>query len=101
MKVDDALVDKLAKLAKLEFGPEEKSAIRTDLERMLDFAEQLNEVDTEGTAPLIHVNPEKNIFRPDEVSESLTQAEALKNAPDHDSYYFKVPKVVENPDQKG
>jgi len=99
MKVDEALVDKLAKLSRLEFDAEEKSAIRKDLERMLNFAEQLNEVDTDGVEPLIHVNPEKNVFRPDEVTESLTQAEALKNAPNHDSYYFKVPKVVENPDK--
>lgn len=99
MKVDDALVDKLAKLSRLEFDAEEKKAIIKDLGRMLDFAEQLNEVDTTGVEPLIHVNPEKNVFRPDEVTESLTQAEALKNAPNHDSYYFKVPKVVENPEK--
>lgn len=99
MKVDNALVDKLAKLARLSFNDEKKDAIRKDLDRMLAFAEQLNEVDTDGIAPLIHINPEKNVLRVDQVTESLTQAQALRNAPQHDTYYFKVPKVVENKDQ--
>ncbi len=98
MKVNDALIDKLASLAKLEFSAAEKEGIKGDLERMLDFVEQLNELDTEGVEPLIHVNTEKNVLRVDAVTESLTQADALKNAPNHDSFYFKVPKVVENKD---
>jgi aspartyl-tRNA(Asn)/glutamyl-tRNA(Gln) amidotransferase subunit C len=99
MKVADQLVDKLARLSMLEFDSGEKAAIKKDLERMLDFVEKLNEVDTTGVEPLIFVNPETNVFRPDEVTESLTQAQALKNAPKHDSFYFKVPKVVDNPDK--
>lgn len=98
MKADEALIDKLAKLARLEFNPEEKSAIKNDLDRMFAFVEQLDEVNTDGVEPLIHVNPQTNVFRPDAVSESLTQKEALKNAPQHDTFYFKVPKVVENKD---
>ncbi len=98
MKADEALIDKLAKLARLEFNPEEKSAIKNDLDRMFAFVEQLDEVNTEGVEPLIHVNPQTNVFRPDVVSEALTQKEALKNAPQHDTFYFKVPKVVENKD---
>jgi aspartyl-tRNA(Asn)/glutamyl-tRNA(Gln) amidotransferase subunit C len=99
MKVDDQLIDKLARLSMLEFESEEKAAIKKDLERMLNFVEKLNEVDTKGVEPLIFVNGETNVFRPDAVTEVLTQAQALKNAPKHDSFYFKVPKVVENPDK--
>ena len=99
MKVDDALVNKLAKLSRLEFSKEEKEAIKEDLKKMIDFVEQLNDVDTEGVEPLIHVNPEKNVFRSDEVTQRLSQKEALKNAPSHDGFYFKVPKVVDNPDK--
>lgn len=98
MKVDDVLIDKLANLSKLEFSPEEKTGIKKDMDRMLAFLEQLNEVNTDGVEPLIHVNPEKNIYRADKITEELSQADALKNAPDHDSFYFKVPKVVENKD---
>ncbi len=100
MKVDDALIDKLANLSKLEFEAADKEAIKGDLERMLDFVEKLDEVDTDGIEPLIHVNPEINVYRPDKVTEHLTQAEALKNGPEHDSFYFKVPKVVENKDEE-
>lgn len=100
MKVNDALIDKLAGLAKLEFDEEAKAAIKKDLSRMLDFVEQLNEVNTEGIEPLIHVNEETDRLRDDEVTEKLSQKDALKNAPLHDGYYFKVPKVVENPDEK-
>jgi|SRR5690554_1314891 len=98
MKVDDALIDKLANLSKLEFSSEEKVGIKKDVDRMLVFIEQLNAVNTDGVEPLIHVNPEKNIYRADKITEQLSQADALKNGPDHDSFYFKVPKVVENKD---
>jgi aspartyl-tRNA(Asn)/glutamyl-tRNA(Gln) amidotransferase subunit C len=99
MKVTDDLIDKLAKLNKLEFDADEKARIKTDLERMLDFVEQLNSLDTNGVEPLIHISDEVNVLRPDVVTESLTQAQALQNAPHHDAFYFKVPKVVENPDK--
>ena len=99
MDVNQELIDKLAKLSRLDFDSEEKAAIQKDLERMLEFVEKLNEVDTEGISPLLHINPEKNVLREDEVTEQLDQKTALKNAPDHDSFYFKVPKVVENKDK--
>jgi aspartyl-tRNA(Asn)/glutamyl-tRNA(Gln) amidotransferase subunit C len=99
MKVDDALVEKLSKLSRLEFSDEAKENIKEDLKKMIDFVEHLNDVDTDGIEPLIHVNPEKNIFRADEVTQKLSQKEALKNAPSHDDFYFKVPKVVDNPDR--
>ncbi len=94
MNVDDKLIDRLSNLSKLEFGTEEKERIKSDLVKMLDFVAALQEVDTDGVEPLIYVNPEVNVYRADEVTESLDQKEALKNAPDHDSFYFKVPKVV-------
>ncbi len=100
MIVDNALIDKLANLSKLEFDEESKEGIKKDLTRMLAFVEQLNGLDTDGVEPLIHVNEETNKFREDVVSEELSQKEALKNAPEHNGFYFKVPKVVENPDQK-
>lgn len=99
MNVDDKLIAKLSDLTKLDFNADEKEAIKGDLDRMLVFVESLNEVDTEGVEPLIYVNPEVNVYRPDAVSESLDQKEALKNAPNHDSFYFKVPKVIDNPEQ--
>jgi len=94
MSVDLKAVDKIAALAKLEFDAEAKEGIKTDLNKMLDFVNQLNEIDTEGVAPLIYMLDEQPALREDIVKEHTPQKEALKNAPNKDSDYFKVPKVI-------
>jgi aspartyl-tRNA(Asn)/glutamyl-tRNA(Gln) amidotransferase subunit C len=94
MEVNDALVDKLANLARLQFDAAEKEGIKTDLQRMIQFVEKLNELDTSGIAPLLHMSEEVNILRDDEVKGSVNRTEGLKNAPVHDEQFFKVPKVI-------
>ena len=94
MEVNDALVDKLAHLARLKFNEEEKQEIKTDLQRMIIFVEKLNELDLENVEPLLHVSGEINVLREDEVGGSISRSEALKNAPLHDEQFFKVPKVI-------
>lgn len=94
MNIDDKLVDKIASLSKLEFEGEEKEAIKNDLNRMLDFIENLQSVPTEGVEPLIYMTNEKGQTRNDESRVTITKEEALKNAPQKDSFYFKVPKVI-------
>ena len=94
MEVNDALVDKLANLARLQFNAAEKEGIKTDLQRMIQFVEKLNELDTTGIAPLLHMSEEVNILRNDEVKGSVNRTEGLKNAPVHDEQFFKVPKVI-------
>jgi len=94
MAVDIETIDKLAKLAKLEFKSEEKQEIVEDLERMLAFVNQLKDVDTEGVEPLIYMLEEKGRMRSDETFQNTSQKDALKNAPDKDSDYIKVPKVL-------
>lgn len=96
MKVDDALVDKLAELSKLEFEASEKDAIKEDLNKILTFMEQLNQVDTDGVEPLIYVNEQSNVFREDRVVHPISKEEALANAPLHDTDYIKVPKFVKH-----
>ena len=66
-----------------------------DMNRMLDFVNKLNELDTSNVEPLIYMTEETNVLRDDVVKQEITQKEALKNAPKHDSFYFRVPKVVE------
>ena len=95
MKIDKETVDKVAHLARLEFNGEEKEQIIKDMNNMLGFIEKLNELDTTGIEPLIYMSDEVNVLREDEVKQEITQAEALKNAPKHDSDYFKVPKVID------
>jgi aspartyl-tRNA(Asn)/glutamyl-tRNA(Gln) amidotransferase subunit C len=95
MKIDEATVDKIAHLARLEFDGEAKTRIINDMNNMLAFVEKLNELDTSNVEPLIYMNDEVNVLREDEVIHAITQAEALKNAAKHDSDYFKAPKVIE------
>ena len=94
MSIDKATVEQIAKLAKLEFDDKSKEEIMKDLDRMLTFVDKLNELDTEGIEPLTHMSEAYNVLREDEVKTEITQAEALKNAPQKDSDYFIVPKVL-------
>jgi aspartyl-tRNA(Asn)/glutamyl-tRNA(Gln) amidotransferase subunit C len=64
---------------------------------MIGFVEKLNELNLDGVQPLLHMSEEVNVLREDEVKGSVSREEALKNAPEHDSKFFKVPKVIKNP----
>ena len=94
MKIDNALVERLAELSKLEFETEEKERIKTDLQNIFNLVEKLNEVNVEGVEPLIYMSKERNVLRKDVVQGEVPKVEALLNAPQKDSDYFKVPKVI-------
>ena len=94
MEVNDALVDKLANLARLKFDGAEKESIKNDLQKMIQFVEKLNELDTTGVKPLLHMSNNINILRADEVKGSITREAGLQNAAIHDEQFFKVPKVI-------
>jgi aspartyl-tRNA(Asn)/glutamyl-tRNA(Gln) amidotransferase subunit C len=94
MKISDKKIDELAQLACLEFMNEDKARIKGDLERILVFCEKLNEVNTEGVEPLIYMSDGVNNLREDVVIDSITKEEGLKNAPNRDSDYFRVPKFI-------
>jgi len=96
MEVNDELVDKLANLARLEFGADEKASIKEDLRKMIGFIESLGQVDTTGIEPLLHMTGEVNVLRDDIVEGQITAAAALQNAPEHDRQFFLVPKVIRN-----
>lgn len=94
MEVNEALVNKLAHLSRLQFNEAEKKEIGNDLQRMISFVEKLNELNLEGVEPLLHMSSEVNVLRDDEVKGSISREEGLKNAPLHDEQFFKVPKVI-------
>ena len=94
MEVNDALIDNLSNLARLEFNPAEKEGIKKDLQRMIHFVEKLGELDTTGVEPLLHMSPVTNVLREDQPTGSVSREEALSNAPATDGTYFKVPKVI-------
>ena len=88
-------VEHVAKLARLEFNEDEKKRLAEQLGRILDYIDQLNEMDTTDVEPTSHVIPVKNVVRPDVVKPSLSRDEALANAPSNVGGLFEVPKIVE------
>jgi aspartyl-tRNA(Asn)/glutamyl-tRNA(Gln) amidotransferase subunit C len=94
MKITDELLDKMADLAKLELTGAEREAMKKDFQKMLDLVDKLQEVDTTGIEPLIHITQEKNRLRTDEAVLKLDREDVLRNAPNQDGQYFRVPKVV-------
>ena len=94
MEVNDELVDKLADLAMLSFNAEEKEAIKNDLQKMVEFIKKLEEVNTDGVEPLLHMTQSVNVLREDIITRTCTSEEALSNAPLKDSSFFKVPTVI-------
>ena len=88
-------VEHVANLARLEFSEEEKKTLMNQLNRILDYMEKLNELDTSKVEPLSHVIPLTNVFREDKVKPSLSVSDVLKNAPAKTDKFFKVPKVIE------
>ncbi|MCH2082559.1 MAG: Asp-tRNA(Asn)/Glu-tRNA(Gln) amidotransferase subunit GatC [Saprospiraceae bacterium] len=94
MKVDKLLISKLEKLARLELSGEEREGLTKDLSSILEMVEKLQELDTEGVDPLVYINEEVNILRSDQMDKQLSQKDALKNAPDQDGTFFRVPKVI-------
>ena len=98
MHVDDALIDKLSRLAMLKFDEAEREEIKGDLQKMIGFIDKLRELDTTGVEPLLHMSPNVNVLREDVPGNMLSRDDAIRNAPDHDGVYFKVPKVITKPD---
>ena len=93
MKIDIKTIEKLASLSKLKFTKEELDLILKDMSKMVDFINQLDEIDTEGVEPLIHVNEGFNNWREDEIKEMLDLKEALSkpiNAASSVALYFQA-----------
>lgn len=100
MEVNDELIENLAELACLEFSSLEKEELKRDLERIINFIDKLNELDTSGIEPQLHMSDETNTLRSDVLEGSVSREEALENAPSTDGIFFKVPKVIRNPVEK-
>jgi aspartyl-tRNA(Asn)/glutamyl-tRNA(Gln) amidotransferase subunit C len=98
VSITRAEVLKIADLAKLHFNAEELDAFILQFQGILDYVEQLKEVDVENVSPTSHValaaDFEKHIFREDEVHTSLPEDKSLSNAPDPGAGHFRVPKVL-------
>lgn len=88
-------VEYVAQLSKLSFSDEEMDKFTVQLNGILEYVNQLNEINTDGVAITAHAVPMHNVLREDVVEESMDIEKVLMNAPDKDQNCFKVPKVIE------
>jgi aspartyl-tRNA(Asn)/glutamyl-tRNA(Gln) amidotransferase subunit C len=95
MTINSELISRLEHLARLELTDQERAALQTDLNKILQMVEKLQELDTTHVEPLVYLNEEGNVWREDEVKYQVDRAAALQNAPDQDGTFFKVAKVID------
>ncbi len=95
MSVTKKDVDYVADLARLQLSDEETESLANDMNQILDYMTTLEEVDTSDVEPLEHVIDLEYRLRDDKAKEPISHEDALKNAPDADSDYFRVPRVIE------
>ena len=94
-KISDETIEYVGILAKPELNDQEKEEAKKDMERMLDYIDQLNELDTTGIEPMSYIFPVTNVFREDVVTNGDEHEQTLANAPEAKDGAFKVPKTVE------
>lgn len=94
MSVNNKQVEQIAKLARLKFDENEIENLTKDMNKILDYMDQLNELDTDNIEPLSHPLDLSNVMREDKLKESISREEVFKNAPSHNEEFFKVPKVI-------
>ncbi len=96
MHIDDKLISRLELLTRLRLRGSERERLRADLEKMLSMVDKLSELDLSEVMPLTHITDVWNNWRADEVCGQLSREEALRNAPDTDGIFFRVPKVIQS-----
>ena len=92
MEISKEQIKHLAHLSRLQLSDSEIDAMQGDMSKILDFVAQVEKLDLEGLEPLTQMSKSVNVMREDEVAHMLTKEEALKNAPDANSDYFRVSK---------
>jgi aspartyl-tRNA(Asn)/glutamyl-tRNA(Gln) amidotransferase subunit C len=94
MKINQSLISKLEPLARLELSNSEKEEIQKDLNNILQMVEKMNELNTDDVEPLVYINEQQNVWREDKIANQVDRKDALRNAPDKNEQFFKVPKVI-------
>lgn len=95
MSVSEKEVHYVANLARLQLTDDDAKNLAKDMNKILGYMDLLNELDTSNVKPLEHVIEMSTRLRKDEAKPTISHEDALKNAPDADSDYFRVPKVIE------
>jgi aspartyl-tRNA(Asn)/glutamyl-tRNA(Gln) amidotransferase subunit C len=99
MKISRAEVEHIADLARLELSDREIEQLQKELSEILEYVEQLNQLDTSAVSPTAHVVVRRDVLRGDQTEPSLPRREALANAPQAQDGYFRVHAVFERPEQ--
>ena len=97
MKITPKLIEHLCALSKLAVDSVEIESLQSDLEKMVSFVEQLQQVDTAGVSPLMHMSNHTQALRDDVVAGMVSSETALIHAPEKINSFFTVPKVIANP----
>ncbi|MGN0483388.1 MAG: Asp-tRNA(Asn)/Glu-tRNA(Gln) amidotransferase subunit GatC [Lachnospiraceae bacterium] len=92
--ISDETIEYVGILAKLELAEDEKEQAKKDMERMLDYIDKLNELDTSEVEPMSHVFAVENVFREDVVTNEDDSENMLKNAPEVKNQGYVVPKTI-------
>ena len=93
-RIDDTVMENIEILAKLSMSEDEREEMRTELEKILDYVEKLNELDTENVEAASHIFPLENVFREDTVVNGDSREEMLANAPEVKEGQYVVPKTI-------
>ncbi|NMP22582.1 Asp-tRNA(Asn)/Glu-tRNA(Gln) amidotransferase subunit GatC [Sulfobacillus harzensis] len=101
MELTDTEILHVARLARLRLTKEELPAVRRDLNRVLDYVQQLAQLDLSQVEPTMHVLKDKTPLREDQPAPSLPVSEALKNAPETADNMFQVPRIMEGGSDNG
>ena len=92
--IDDETIENVCILAKLSLGEEAKAKAKQDMQKMLDYVEKLDELDTDGVEPLSHIFGDQNVFREDVVTNGDNKEAMLANAPKEKEGQYQVPKTI-------
>lgn len=95
MQIDKNTVYKVADLARIHIEENEVEGMTQELNKILQFMDKLNELDTESVQPLVYMNDTHNVWREDVAKQELSVDEGLKNSALHNESYFLVPKIIE------
>lgn len=95
MAIDREQVEYVANLARLKLSEKEIEKLTVDMAKIIEFADKLGDLDTEGVEPTAHILPINNVFRKDEVKPSYDRGEITSNAPSKENGCYKIVKVVE------
>jgi aspartyl-tRNA(Asn)/glutamyl-tRNA(Gln) amidotransferase subunit C len=95
MNVDETTVRRIARLARIKITDEEAKSLETELSQILNWVEQLGEIDTKDVEPMTRVVAQELKKRKDEVTDGEIADDVIRNAPMADDHFYVVPKVVE------